>query len=413
MTGARRSGAFCGTVLATLLLTASAQAERKWDKLGEQPRNVSEAIAPKHVRPQASVGPPIDPARPTFSLLGARSLLMGRHAAFLAAAGVADSEPLTRDALFAASGDVERMTEENFVDPDVDLGGAAGTAPLPEPAPAIEVAPQPESVPAAADPLDLELDEEFSEDFGEDFEEESVSGSGQQDPLEAINRPIFAANLFLDRWLLRPVTRVYIETVPEPGRDGLSNALQNLRTPVILLNDFFQGEMSRAGATFGRFFINSLLGLGGMIDVADALGLPGHEEDFGQTLGSYGVGGEPYLVLPLLGPTNPRDAAGKVADVIIDPLTYLTPESLSEIETGVGLVNDRASIIQETDTLEATSLDYYAAVRSFYYQNRNFEIANGRGEAQGVPGANGGLEQPLSEELDGEDFDVLEEDLKL
>ena len=254
-----------------------------------------------------------------------------------------------------------------------------------------------DSEPEASDP---DLDENY------DLDEEA-----DIDPLEAINRPIFEANLFLDRWLLRPVTRVYIETVPQPGRRGVSNFLQNLRTPVILLNDLFQGEMSRAGATFGRFFFNTFFGLAGLVDVADVVGLPGHEEDFGQTLGSYGIGDKPYLMLPLIGPSNPRDLVGRVGDIFMDPLTYLTPDELSEFETGINLVSDRADVIKDTDALEASSIDYYAAVRSFYFQNRAFEVSNGRVTAPGPETLDDS--EDLYDGLEDEDLSGLEEDLQL
>ena len=417
--------------LALGLAATPALAERDWMGLEREVpgRDVPgrEAGAPS-AAPAPQAWRPIDPRaaqRPTFDLAGARWMLLGRPGPLLAAVGTADSESLSRDELFEASGEVLPLTEENFIDPDVDLGAEEEPA-VEEAAPAepqtIEtqtidpqtidpLASEPVTAePATAAPAD-ELELDLEEDFEVEDEEDYVAGPAEDDPLEAINRPIFEANLFLDRWMLRPVTRVYIETVPEPGRAGLSNALQNLRTPVILLNDLFQGEMSRAGATFGRFFINSLVGLGGMIDVAGAMGLPGHDEDFGQTLGAHGVGGSPYLVLPFFGPSNPRDAIGTVADVAIDPLTYLTPESLSEIETGVTLVNDRASIINETDTLEATSLDYYAAVRSFYYQNRDFEIANGR-TREAAPADPAEPDEPSAGESE-EDFEALEEDLDL
>ena len=415
MAGLRRSATATFLALALAVSAAPALAERDWAGIAEAAKaeqRAAEAASAATSRSAEGAQQPIlvwvDPQRPTFNLQIARVLVPSSRARLLAAAGATDGVEPESNPLFAASGDVLRITEEDFAAPSRAPEGVS------EPSPATR---QPGSTGTPELDLDDDLeniDEVDAEDL-EDFEDEALSGPvDERDPLEAINRPIFEANVFLDRWILRPVTRIYIETVPEPGRVGLSNALQNLRTPVILLNDFFQGEMSRAGATFGRFFINSLLGLGGVIDVADAMGLPGHQEDFGQTLGSYGIGGSPYLVLPLMGPTTPRDAIGKIADVAIDPLTYLTPDSLSEIETGVGLVNDRASIINETDTLEETSLDFYAAVRSFYYQNRDFEIANGRTEATSPVSADEPvLEETNYDELEGEDFESLEEDLDL
>lgn len=250
---------------------------------------------------------------------------------------------------------------------------------------------------------DLSDEEEFSDEDVEDF----IEGEGatdDNDPLEVINRPIFEFNLTLDRWVLRPITRIYIETVPEPGRDGIANALNNIKSPVIFANDLLQGELSRAGATFGRFFINTIFGLGGLIDTADYLGLPGHDEDFGQTLATYGVGGFPYLVLPLFGPSNPRDAVGLGVDIVMDPVTHIAPTDVRTARTGIELVSDRAAILNETEALEATSIDFYAAVRSFYYQNRDFEIRN-QNNGSGSPVA--APEDPA----EGEDpFDALEEE---
>ena len=255
-----------------------------------------------------------------------------------------------------------------------------------------------------------DIDEEAfdEEDFSDLLDETAIPEAS--DPLEGVNRVIFDANLALDRWLLRPVTRIYVETVPEPGRNGVANLLANVNSPITFVNDILQGEMSRAGTTFGRFFINTVFGLGGMIDVAEELGLPGHTEDFGQTLGSYGVGGNPYLVLPIFGPSSPRDAIGRGVDILTDPLTHTVPTGLGRIKTGVQLISDRERILDETDTLEATSVDFYAAIRSFYYQNREFEIANGREIVRPAPGTE--IEEDLYDDIDDEELEDLEPDLQ-
>ena len=250
----------------------------------------------------------------------------------------------------------------------------------------------------------------------EDFSDEDIeafidaeTAADDNDPLEAINRPIFELNLTLDRWVLRPIARIYIETVPEPGRNGIANALDNIKSPVVFANDLLQGELSRAGATFGRFFINTIFGLGGLIDTAEYLGLPGHDEDFGQTLATYGVGGYPYLVLPLLGPSNPRDAVGFGVDTVLDPVTHLASTEVGAVRTGVGLVSARAAILNETEALEETSIDFYAAVRSFYYQNRDFEIRN-ESNGNGLPAGAPAEEDDPFDGLEEDPFEALEEE---
>lgn len=245
---------------------------------------------------------------------------------------------------------------------------------------------------APADPLDSvfedpdavdELDALDDDDFG-DFLPGAETEEATDDPLEDVNRPIFEMNLALDRYFFRPVTRMYMEA-PRPARTGVSNVLDNLETPVILVNDLLQGEMSRTGATFGRFFINTVFGLGGLFDLAGEMGLPRHGEDFGQTLASYGVGPGPYVMLPFLGPSNARDAVGFAFDSVIDPSNVVIPAGASVAVTGVSLVDGRSRTIDETETLEATSLDLYAAVRSLYNQNREFEIRNGRQADEALP----------------------------
>ena len=138
---------------------------------------------------------------------------------------------------------------------------------------------------------------------------------------EPLNRGVFQFNTVLDGLLLEPVARLYRMATPEFVRDGVSNFLANLTTPVVLANDLLQGEFKRAELTLGRFMLNTILGLGGgLIDVGGQLGMPQrHFEDFGQTLAVYGTGPGPYLVLPLLGPSTGRDATGRVVDLAFDP----------------------------------------------------------------------------------------------
>ncbi|MEG3620214.1 VacJ family lipoprotein [Magnetovibrio sp. PR-2] len=209
------------------------------------------------------------------------------------------------------------------------------------------------------------------------------------DPLEPFNRAMFEFNRGLDTLVLRPVAAMYRGFVPPPLRDLVSNFLSNLKTPVILLNDVLQGETERAWNTFSRFAINTTVGILGFGDPATEMGYPAHKEDFGQTLATWGVDGGPYLVLPILGPSNPRDAVGKVVDVITDPIWHYAQNTDKEYIPNERFVADavdfRQRNMEDIDDLEKTSLDYYAAVRSLYRQVRDDEINNGKSGTRGLP----------------------------
>ncbi len=201
------------------------------------------------------------------------------------------------------------------------------------------------------------------------------------DPLEPLNRAIFGFNLAIDKALLRPVSIAYRDVIPKPGRDGVRNFLDNLENPVVLANDVLQGSPQRAGTTVGRFAINSTIGIAGLLDVATGFGLERHDEDFGQTLGVWGFPEGPFLMLPILGPSPPRDSVGLVVDYFIDPLTYVFEnndvEWLSVVRYGVRAVDSRSRSIETLDEIERTAIDFYATVRSLYRQQRMDEIRNG------------------------------------
>lgn len=199
------------------------------------------------------------------------------------------------------------------------------------------------------------------------------------DPAEPFNRAMYDVNQAVDRAVLRPVARGYRSVVPAPVRTGVRNVLSNLRSPVVLLNDALQGETQRFGTTLGRFLLNTTLGVGGIFDVARDLGLPPHSEDFGQTLAVAGVGEGPYLFVPLLGPSNPRDLVGFVAGILADPLTWITyggSGTVSGVRAGATVVDTRESVLDPLDDVERTSLDPYATLRSAYRQRRARDIAN-------------------------------------
>jgi phospholipid-binding lipoprotein MlaA len=198
-----------------------------------------------------------------------------------------------------------------------------------------------------------------------------------RDPFEPTNRYIFEVNRFLDEMLLKPVAWWYRAGVPDPARDRIHLAVENLRLPWTAVNDVFQGEMQRAYEAGARFVINSTVGVVGLFDVATDWGFPHHEEDAGQTFAVWGAPGDPYLMLPVLGPSNPRDAAGTVVGWFADPVNILLGDGGSLARGAVSGVDTRERNIETLADLERNSVDFYATIRSIYRQRREAEIRNG------------------------------------
>lgn len=204
------------------------------------------------------------------------------------------------------------------------------------------------------------------------------------DPYEGFNRKMFAFNNGLDKYALDPAATAYKTVTPEFARDRVTDFLRNLRGPVIFANDVLQGEPDRAGTTFARFGINTTIGLLGLWDAATYMGLDRHNEDFGQTLAVWGVESGPYLVLPVLGPTTPRDLTGFGVDRAIDPLTWVQLDNDDDtdlaIRAGLGIVgalNTRVRLEDQINTLNAQP-EPYIALRRIYSSSRQAEILNGR-----------------------------------
>lgn len=201
---------------------------------------------------------------------------------------------------------------------------------------------------------------------------------GDNDPLEGVNRAIFEVNRTIDETLLKPAAIIYRGAVPAWGRERIDNMLSNLGEPVNFANALLQGDFDQAGTTFGRFVLNSTVGFFGMFDVADqGAGLEKRSEDFGQTLAVWGLGEGPYLMLPIFGPSNPRDATGLIVDFFIDPFGYVFDNDVQNLRTGVSAVHTRSKYIEELETVEETSVDFYAALRNLYRQQREADIRNG------------------------------------
>ncbi len=222
------------------------------------------------------------------------------------------------------------------------------------------------------------------------------------DPYEPTNRVMFKIDQGLDAVLIRPITKTYDFVVPKPARNGVTNAIANLRSPITFVNDGLQAQANRAGITLWRLIINSTLGIGGLFDVADKLGVPGHTEDFGQTLAVWGAGEGAYIYLPILGPSGVRDGIGLGVDNFgLDPVAWYSynPHNIQWIQwayLGAELIDAKSTTMATTDELKKSSIDYYAALRSAYRQYRAKEIRNGAAPPAGS--------MPSFDDEDGDPF---------
>ena len=194
------------------------------------------------------------------------------------------------------------------------------------------------------------------------------------DPLEATNRQVLDLNIAVDDAVIRPVAVGYRRVVPEYGRVRVRNFLSNLQEPRILANNLLQGRFLDAGHTTMRFFLNSTAGVGGLFDIATPAGIAQRSGDFGQTLHAWGAGPGPYLMLPLLGPSNPRDLVGTVADGFLNPISYLLPFEANIARGALDGVDVREQNIEGLDELRSGSLDFYARLRSVWQQRRDAQL---------------------------------------
>ena len=211
--------------------------------------------------------------------------------------------------------------------------------------------------------------------------QEQAEADANNDPWENVNRVVFDVNDFLDRLLIGPLAELYRATVPPPIRDRVTDILSNMREPVILANNLLQGEWSRAGVTAERFAINTTIGVGGSFDWANDWHLYQQVGDFGQTLYVWGVGPGPYVVLPLLGPYNARDAVGFGVDSAASPWQYMADMGSSGtywrfqiVDTVMDGLTKREQNIEGLNALRKGSLDFYAQMRSVYRQYRDKQL---------------------------------------
>lgn len=211
------------------------------------------------------------------------------------------------------------------------------------------------------------------------------------DPWEDFNRDMLAFNESLDNHVLKPVATGYQDITPDFVDKGLTNFFSNIDDVKVFFNDLFQFKLGEAGTDLGRVAINSTAGILGFVDVATDIGLEKNDEDFGQTLGAYGVDAGPYIMLPLFGPSTGRDLFGRIVDTFLDPLNYVDPTRDQLALKATDVVDFRADNLNTTDVLEQAALDRYIFIRDAYLQRREFLIHDG----------NPPLEDPELEEEEG------------
>ncbi len=219
--------------------------------------------------------------------------------------------------------------------------------------------------------------------------EETIQGENDSysvnDPYENFNRMTFQLNQGLDNVIIGPIARGYIAVVPQWGRERVNDALNNLGEPVNFANSVLQLDIERAIASFVRFGFNSTFGIAGLFDIAGEMGLERADEDFGQTLSVWGFGEGPYVVLPFFGPSSPRDGIGMAADMLLlDPFSRALRSHERYQRMIARGIDQRSAYNDELETLESTSIDFYAAMRELYRQHRLDKIRNGD-VAPGIP----------------------------
>jgi len=258
----------------------------------------------------------------------------------------------------------------------------------------------PAPLPAAAAGKPATTETASADEYGdiEDFEEiEEINGEGKgeiADPLEPFNRAMFHFNDKLYFWVLKPVAQGYSVVVPEPARVSVSNFFANLAFPIRFVNALLQANLTGAAAELGRFTVNTLWGIGGLLDPASSqeIALEKHDEDFGQTLGVYGLGPGFFINWPVFGPSSPRDTIGKVGDGFLNPIAYLTPWYAAAGARTTDIINATSLRIGDYESIKAAAIDPYVAMRNAYAQYRLQKI-----QRRGGSGARQSPVSPRSE----------------
>jgi phospholipid-binding lipoprotein MlaA len=215
-----------------------------------------------------------------------------------------------------------------------------------------------------------------------------------KDPWERMNRATYRFNDALDRHVLLPVTRTYVKVTPEFARTGVSNFFSNLEEPTTIVSDTLQVKPGQVVRQFFRFLVNSTIGLGGLLDPATSMGLEPNPQDFGLLFGHWGAGPGPYVVLPLLGPSDVRDGFGRVPAIWTNPIHYLHDDAVSYGILVPELIDARAQLLDEQKLIDR-AFDPYTFLKSAYLQRRQYLVTGAGGEE--VP-ADAGMEDELKED---------------
>ena len=203
------------------------------------------------------------------------------------------------------------------------------------------------------------------------------------DPFEPVNRVIFRFNERVDQAVLEPTARAYRFVLPQVVRNGIGNVFSNIGDVRVAVNNALQGKFKTAYSDFGRVVINSTIGMLGLFDVASAAGVEKHNEDFGQTLGVWGIGDGPFIMLPLLGPSSARDAVGLAVDYATDPLGYVVEPARPRNQLMITrVIHDRANVLDANTLLHRAALDLYLFMRDGYLQRRRSLVYDGAPPAE-------------------------------
>lgn len=223
----------------------------------------------------------------------------------------------------------------------------------------------------------------------------ATPGTGDpRDPLEPMNRAIYSFNDGVDKVVTKPLAQAYQAVFPAVVRTGISNVFSNINDIVVALNNLLQGKIGPAFSDISRVMINTTVGILGIMDVATDLGIEKNDEDFGQTLGYWGIGDGPYLVLPFLGPRNLRDTVGLIVDWETDPTSYIDPNRDRNAVQGFRLVTRRAELLNASKVLEVAAIDEYEFLRDAYLQRRRNLVYDGNPPREKEEGTDAGQPAP-------------------